>query len=91
MWEPMLTQSPRIFWISLSWEASIQRILRIPKPRVGLLSAIENSDDRMPGTETEEVISKAELNFVDRVDCRDIFQGVADVIVRDGFMGNVAL
>jgi glycerol-3-phosphate acyltransferase PlsX len=68
-------------------------ILGFPRPRVGLLSIGEeqtkgNDLTREAFRELEE---EASLNFIGNVEGRDVFNGSADVIVCDGFIGNVAL
>src|SRR6185437_9104268 len=67
-------------------------ILRTPKPRVGILSIGEESHK---GNELSrnatELLKPMNLNFIGNVEGRDIFGGDVDVIVCDGFVGNVAL
>jgi glycerol-3-phosphate acyltransferase PlsX len=61
-------------------------------PRVGLLS---NGEEASKGNEQAREafaeLSKAPLNFVGNVEGRDILNGAADVIVTDGFIGNILL
>ena len=67
-------------------------IFGIRRPRVGLLSIGE--EDSKGNELTKEVfkaLKRAPLNFVGNVEGRDIFKGDTDVIVCDGFTGNVAL
>jgi len=72
--------------------ALAQVVLGIDQPRVGLLS---NGEEAMKGTpvvqETHEKLTGSPLRFVGNVEGLDITSGVADVIVTDGFTGNVAL
>jgi glycerol-3-phosphate acyltransferase PlsX len=68
-------------------------ILGIPAPRVGLLSI---GEEESKGSElTKEAFKAIEeepgLRFIGNVEGRDVFAGTADVIVCDGFTGNVAL
>lgn len=69
-----------------------KEILGIEKPRVGLLSV---GKEKLKGNEltraTYELLEKTSLNFVGNVEGRDIFKGSVDVIVCDGFIGNVVL
>jgi glycerol-3-phosphate acyltransferase PlsX len=65
----------------------------IDAPRVGLLSI---GEEAKKGTEDvvaahERLSGDASLNFVGNVEGNDVLAGVADVIVTDGFTGNVAL
>jgi glycerol-3-phosphate acyltransferase PlsX len=67
-------------------------ILRRPKPRVGLLSIGEEDHKGNDLTRaTSELLKALNLNFIGNVEGRDIFTGEVDVIVCDGFIGNVAL
>ncbi len=67
-------------------------VLGIESPRVGLLNG---SDDRIEANilakESYELLEKTDLNFVGSVGGQDILMGKADVIVTDGFTGNVVL
>jgi len=66
--------------------------LGVAQPRVGVLSIGEEAGK---GTdlvrEAHEALSQAPVLFVGNVDARAIFTGVADVIVCDGFTGNIVL
>jgi len=67
-------------------------IFGVRRPRIGLLSIGE--EDTKGNELTREVfktLKQAPLNFVGNVEGRDIFEGEVDVIVCDGFTGNVAL
>ena len=61
-------------------------------PRVGLLSIGEEATKGNELTrEAHRLLQRASLNFIGNVEARDVYTGVADVIVSDGFTGNVAL
>jgi glycerol-3-phosphate acyltransferase PlsX len=67
-------------------------ILRLEKPRVGLLSIGEEEHKGNDLTRNATPLLKAlPLNFIGNVEGQDVYTGVADVIVCDGFIGNVAL
>lgn len=62
------------------------------RPRVGLLSIgeeAEKGNDLI--RETHARLRQSGLNFIGNVEARDLFTGRADVIVCDGFTGNIAL
>jgi phosphate acyltransferase len=62
------------------------------RPRVGLLSIGEEETKGNELTrESFQLLKRLPLNFVGNVEGRDLFNGHADVIVADGFVGNVAL
>jgi glycerol-3-phosphate acyltransferase PlsX len=67
-------------------------MLQHPNPMVGLLSIGEEStkgDERTQ--EAHRLLSKSKLNFIGNVEGRDILKGKAQVVVCDGFVGNVVL
>lgn len=67
-------------------------ILHNEHPRVGLLSIGEEEHKGNDLTRAAFPLLKAlPINFVGNVEGRDIFAGTADVVVCDGFTGNVAL
>ena len=62
------------------------------RPRVGLLSIGEEETKGNELTrEAHRLLKSAPLNFIGNVEGREIYSGVADVIVCDGFTGNVVL
>lgn len=67
-------------------------ILDVKLPRVGLLS---NGEEEEKGTEltreSHELLKKIPLNYVGYVEGRDIFNGNVDVVICDGFVGNIVL
>src|SRR5437764_14452087 len=67
-------------------------IFGIRRPRVGLLSiGEEDSKGNELTKEAFKSLKRAPINFIGNVEGRDIFKGDVDVIVCDGFTGNVAL
>ena len=67
-------------------------VLKIDEPRVGLLSIGEEETKGNDLTREAFPLLKAlPIKFIGNVEGRDIFSGLADVIVCDGFVGNVAL
>lgn len=68
-------------------------IFRIPRPRVGLLSIGEEEHKGNTLThETQPLLKSLQhLNYIGNVEGRDVYTGSVDVIVCDGFVGNVAL
>jgi glycerol-3-phosphate acyltransferase PlsX len=64
----------------------------IPSPRVGLLSIGEEETKGNGLTrEAHRLLKGSPLAFVGNIEARDVYSGQADVIVCDGFTGNVAL
>jgi phosphate acyltransferase len=69
-----------------------ERVLGVPTPRVGVLS---NGEEESKGNDltraASEQLSATSLNYIGYVEGRDIFNGRVDVVVCDGFTGNIAL
>ena len=73
-------------------EMYARSVLKIRQPRVGLLSIGEEETKGNDLTREAFPLLKAlPIKFIGNVEGRDIFSGQADVIVCDGFVGNVAL
>jgi glycerol-3-phosphate acyltransferase PlsX len=67
-------------------------VLKIKRPRVGLLSIGEEEHKGNALTrDATPLLKSLALHFIGNVEGRDIFSGQVDVIVCDGFVGNVAL
>ena len=63
-----------------------------PGPRVGLLSiGEEEAKGNQLTREAFQLLKELPLNFIGNVEGRDLYNGKVDVIVADGFVGNVAL
>ena len=66
--------------------------LGVERPRIGLLSIGEEATKGNELTrDAHQLLKAAPLNFIGNVEGREIYSGVADVIVCDGFTGNVVL
>jgi phosphate acyltransferase len=69
-----------------------EKVLKISKPRVGLLS---NGEEAGKGNQlvrdTYPLIASSGLNFIGNVEGKELFGHEADVVVTDGFTGNVLL
>src|ERR1700723_4181719 len=73
-------------------EMYARSVLKIQRPRVGLLSIGEEEGKGNDLTrESFALLKQLSLNFIGNVEGRDIYNGNADVVVCDGFVGNVAL
>ncbi|NGZ10919.1 MAG: phosphate acyltransferase PlsX [Nitrospira sp. LK70] len=69
-----------------------KHLLRKPNPRVGLLSiGEEDSKGNEVTKEAFKLLKGSSMNFVGNVEGRDVYSGIADIVVCDGFIGNVAL
>ncbi|MEH7435946.1 phosphate acyltransferase PlsX [Neobacillus drentensis] len=69
-----------------------QKVRGIEKPRVGLLNiGTEEKKGNELTRQAFDLLKNADLNFVGNVEARDLLEGVADVVVTDGFTGNMVL
>jgi len=77
---------------ALMGEVYCRSVLGKGRPRVGLLS---NGEEEKKGNElsreAHKLLRTAPFNYVGYVEGRDIYNGRADVVVCDGFVGNVVL
>ena len=73
-------------------EIYFRSIFGTRRPRVGLLSiGEEETKGNQLTREAFQLLKQLPLNFVGNVEGRDLYNGQVDVIVADGFVGNVAL
>ena len=76
----------------LMGDAYMKKLYDIKSPKVGLIS---NGEEEGKGDEltkkTYPEMKKAPFNFMGNIEGRDIMEGNADVMVCDGFVGNVVL
>jgi glycerol-3-phosphate acyltransferase PlsX len=72
--------------------AYARAVLGIASPRVAILSV---GEERTKGNqlvlEAADLLEKAPVNFIGNIEGKDMFHNAADVIVADGFVGNVVL
>ncbi len=73
-------------------EVFAKYLLRNPNPKVGLLSIGEEATKGNELTkEAFKLLTETCLNFIGNIEGRDVMSGKADVVVCDGFIGNVVL
>ena len=70
----------------------VENIFDIKNPKVGLLNiGEEKSKGNELAIEAHKMLKNSNLNFIGNVEGQDIFRGTAEVIVCDGFVGNIVL
>jgi glycerol-3-phosphate acyltransferase PlsX len=70
----------------------IEKVIGVARPRVALLNTgEEDGKGNELVAETFERLKESNVNFVGNVEGQDIHKNVADIVVADGFTGNVAL
>jgi phosphate acyltransferase len=81
-----------LFQFAIMGHVYARDILGLERPRVGLLSVGEEQGKGNDLTrESYDLLKESRLNFIGNIEGRDIYNGQCDVIVTDGFTGNVAL
>ncbi len=86
------SSSEQLFQFAVMGSILARAVENIPDPRVGLLNVGEEEikgNDRVK--QTAALLAESDLNYIGFVEGDDIYTGDADVIVCDGFVGNVAL
>ncbi|MCM1132967.1 MAG: phosphate acyltransferase PlsX [Ruminococcus flavefaciens] len=72
--------------------AYMERVMGIKKPKVALLNiGAEDTKGRELEIETYKLLQKSGLNFVGNVEARELPKGECQVVVTDGFTGNIVL
>ncbi len=70
----------------------MNKVFGIEKPQVGLLNnGAEDSKGGEVLVETYQMLKNSTLNFIGNVEARDVPKGACDVLVADGFAGNIVL
>ncbi len=83
---------PHLAQFAIMASSCVSKILKISNPRVGLLSIGEEAGKgNALVKDAHDLLKASNLNFVGNVEGRDVYQGDVDVIVCDGFVGNVSL
>lgn len=81
-----------LFQYALMGDVYFRYILRKNRPSVGILNI---GEEESKGTdyikEAHQLLNKSRLHFIGNVEGRDIFNGRVDIVVCDGFVGNVVL
>ena len=82
----------QLFQFAVMGHVYSRHIVGKDNPRVGLLSVGEEEGKGNDLTrESYDLLKESRLNFIGNIEGRDIYNGNCDVIVTDGFTGNVAL
>lgn len=72
--------------------AYMEKVMGIMKPKVALLNiGAEDTKGRELETESYKLLKESGLNFVGNIEARDMPKGEVQVVVTDGFTGNIAL
>lgn len=81
-----------LFQFALMGSCFAKSMLNFENPKLGILNVgIEDNKGRELENKTAAILKDSGLNFIGYVEGHDIFSDIADVIVTDGFTGNIAL
>ena len=70
----------------------MNKIMGVAKPKIGLVNiGSEPTKGRQLDIDSHAALQKAPINFIGNVEAREIPEGKCDVLVADGFTGNIAL
>lgn len=70
----------------------MEKVLNVHKPKVGILNiGVEENKGTQLQKESCQLLRSMNINFIGNIEARDVPQQVADVVVTDGFVGNVLL
>ncbi len=82
----------QLFQFAVMGSALVRAVDNNPAPRVGLLNiGEEETKGNEQVKEAAHLLAASPLNYIGFVEGGDVYAGVADVVVCDGFVGNVAL
>ncbi|MCX8059270.1 MAG: phosphate acyltransferase PlsX [Spirochaetes bacterium] len=81
-----------LFQFAIMGHIFSEKILKKTNPKIGLLS---NGEEEQKGNsitkEAYKLLSKSDLNFIGNIEGYNIVDGSVDIVVSDGFFGNIAL
>lgn len=81
-----------LYQFALMGSVYMQRVMGVQNPRVGLANVgVEDHKGNELYRNTYEILKNSKLNFIGNVEGRDIPNGVCDVVICDGFTGNLIL
>lgn len=84
-------KSEHLFQFAVMGEAYAKEVMNITKPRIALLANGEEEGKGNELTKESHAILKRLPNFIGNAESRDIFNDRIDVLVCDGFSGNIVL
>jgi glycerol-3-phosphate acyltransferase PlsX len=81
-----------LYQFGIMGDAYAKCIFDIESPKIGLLSiGEEDAKGNELTKEALKLLKDAHINFIGNIEGKDIFEGEADVVVCDGFVGNITL
>ncbi|MBI4844533.1 MAG: phosphate acyltransferase PlsX [Nitrospirae bacterium] len=81
-----------LFQFAMMGEAYMRKVFNVDNPKVGLLGiGEEDAKGNELTKESFKLLKSSNLNFIGNIEGKEIYRGEADVVVCDGFVGNIAL
>lgn len=85
-------RSQHLYQFAVMASCYVRLVLNMDRPRVGLLSiGAETGKGNALVKESYPLLQSSPLNFIGNVEGRDVYRGNVDVVVCDGFIGNILL
>lgn len=81
-----------LYQFALMGSIYMENVMNIKSPTIGLLNiGVEKGKGNQLVKDAYEILEKSDLNFIGNIEGRELPSGAADIIVADGFAGNIAL
>lgn len=81
-----------LYQFALMGSIYMEKVMKINSPTIGLVNiGTEKGKGNALTKETYDMVENSNLNFVGNVEARDLPNGVVDIILSDGFVGNIVL
>lgn len=81
-----------LFQFAIMGEAYMKKVFHIDGPKIGLLGiGEEDAKGNELTKESFKLLKDSNFNFIGNIEGKEIYKGEADVVVCDGFVGNIAL
>lgn len=81
-----------LYQFALMGSVYMEKVMGVQSPTVGLINiGVEEGKGNLLSKDTYELLKKSKLNFKGNIEARDLPSGTVDIIVSDGFVGNVIL
>lgn len=81
-----------LYQFALMGSVYMEKVMHVSNPRVGLANVgVEEHKGTELYKDAYQLLKESSLNFIGNVEGRDISKGVCDVVVSDGFAGNMIL
>lgn len=81
-----------LYQFALMGSVYMEKVMGIASPTIGLVNiGTEKGKGDILSKETYDIIEKTNLNFIGNIEARELPKGSVDIILSDGFVGNIVL